>query len=168
MVGQTKGLFEALDQSGLPCVFTAPNADEGGRELRALIEVFAASHDNARLVENLGTKRYFGLMKQATAMVGNSSSGIIEAASFELPVVNIGTRQEGRVRAENVIDVDEAAQSIGAAIAQATSKVFKDRLVGVSNPYCGKTPAAEIIHRSLMSTPLDERLIKKYFSDQPQ
>ena len=165
MKNQTAGLFEALDRCGLPCIFTAPNADEGGRKLRELIESFVDKNDKARLVENLGTKGYFGLMKQAAAMVGNSSSGIIEAASFELPVVNIGTRQEGRVRAMNVIDVDESADSIEAAIIKTTSGEFRDTLRGLQNPYKSKTPAAEIIHKTLMEIPLDERLIKKCFAD---
>lgn len=162
---QTEGLFAALKQSGLPCVFTAPNADEGGRRLRELIEAFIADHENARLVKNLGTRRYFGLMNIAAAMVGNSSSGIIEAASFELPVVNIGTRQEGRVRGANVVDTSENQPAIAAALEKVLSPTFKAGLSGMRNPYKGKERAADVIHRVLMETPLDEKLIKKYFAD---
>jgi len=162
---QSEGLFDALHRSGLPCIFTAPNADEGGRRLRALIEGFVEAHPDARLVEHLGTRGYFGLMTVAAAMVGNSSSGIIEAASFGLPVVNIGERQEGRIRAENVIDVRAEAQAIEKAIAKATSVPFKNSLSGLKNPYRREKPAAEVIHERLITTPLDERLIKKYFVD---
>jgi len=162
---QTAGLFAALEQMGLPCVFTAPNADEGGRQLRDLIETFIAAHENARLVDNLGTRRYFGLMRIAAAMVGNSSSGIIEAASFKLPVVNIGTRQEGRVRGVNVVDTSEDQRAIASALDKVLSPAFKASLADMGNPYKGDEPAADVIHRGLMETPLDDRLIKKYFAD---
>jgi len=162
---QTAGLFKALDQCGLPCVFTAPNADEGGRCLKGLIEAFVKAHPNARLVDHLGTRGYFGLMENAAVMVGNSSSGIIEAASFSLPVVNIGNRQEGRVRASNVIDVNVEESAIENAIRKALSKDFKETVVGLKNPYQAEGLAAASIHKTLIETPLDERLIKKYFVD---
>ncbi|MHA1597313.1 MAG: UDP-N-acetylglucosamine 2-epimerase, partial [Alphaproteobacteria bacterium] len=76
---QAAALFAAIEASGLPAVFTAPNADEGGRRLGALMRAFVTDHPDCRFVDNLGTRAWFGLMKSASAMVGNSSSGIIEA-----------------------------------------------------------------------------------------
>ncbi|MBE0530764.1 MAG: UDP-N-acetylglucosamine 2-epimerase (hydrolyzing) [Rhodospirillales bacterium] len=165
---QAGALLEALDAAGLPVVFTAPNADAGGREIRRLMEAYVAAHPAARMVDSLGTPGYFALMGRAAAMVGNSSSGIIEAASFTLPVVNIGDRQQGRPRAANVIDVARRSDAILAAIRRATSETFRTSLAGLENPYAADHPAGEIIHRMLASVPLDDALLKKGFIDLPQ
>lgn len=162
---QAAPLLDAVGRAGLPVVFTAPNADAGGLAIRRLIEAYVADHADARLVDNLGTPAYFALMGRAAAMVGNSSSGIIEAASFTLPVVNIGDRQQGRPRAANVIDVAGQADIILAAIRRATSASFRSGLAGLKNPYAAERPAAEIIHRTLRSVALDDTLLKKGFVD---
>ncbi len=164
---QAEALLKALAASDLPVVFTAPNADAGGREIRRLIEKYVADHAAARLVDNLGTPGYFALMGKAAAMVGNSSSGIIEAASFGLPVVNIGDRQQGRPRAANVIDVPRRADTILAAIRKANSQAFRASLAGLRNPYAADRPAGEVIHRTLASVPLGDVLLKKGFVDLP-
>src|SRR5262249_46594533 len=78
-----------------PIVFTYPNADTAGLQVIAAIEAFVAAHANARVVKDLGPADYFGMMAASAAMVGNSSSGLIEAPSFALPVVNVGNRQRG-------------------------------------------------------------------------
>ena len=164
---QAEELFGALDGVECPLVFTAPNADTGGRRLRSMIENYTTRRGPARLVDSLGTAAYFGLMTEAAAMVGNSSSGIIEAASFRLPVVNIGDRQEGRVRAENVVDVPLAREEIVAAIGKATSSAFHAELVTLANPYQGPRPAAETIVERLMTVRLGQTLLKKKFADLP-
>lgn len=162
---QAAPMLRALHEAALPVVFTAPNADTGGREIRRLIEDYVSAHPAARLVENLGTPAYFALMGKAAAMVGNSSSGIIEAASFALPVVDIGDRQQGRPRAANVIDVTRTAEAILAAIRRATSRAFRDGLAGLRNPYAAERPAAEIIHHTLAEVGLGDALLKKGFVD---
>jgi len=86
----------ALAKADRPVVFTAPNADTGGRLVLERIQDFVRAHRASRLVLNLGTAAYFSLMRSAAAMVGNSSSGLIEAPSFGLPAVNVGERQRGR------------------------------------------------------------------------
>lgn len=118
------------------------------------------------LVESLGTEGYFGLMACAAAMVGNSSSGLIEAPSFGLPVVNIGTRQQGRLRAENVIDVGYRRDEIIQGITEAIAPAFRERLRGLANPY-GNGHAAEVIVHRLKDIPLNDRLIQKRFVDAP-
>jgi len=164
---QAEALLAALEASGIPVVFTAPNADEGGRRLRAMIRAYVADHDNARYVDNLGTRGYFGLMRAARAMVGNSSSGIIEAASFALPVVNIGSRQEGRMRAANVIDCAAEAAAISKAIARATDSDFRKSLEGMRNPYAADGAASAIIHARLKTVELGPKLLKKKFQNLP-
>jgi UDP-N-acetylglucosamine 2-epimerase len=103
-------------------------------------------------------------MALAAAMVGNSSSGIIEAPSFALPVVNVGSRQAGRVRAANVIDVGYERAEIAQAIGRAMTPEFRGSLHGLDNPY-GDGRAAERIVTRLKSVALDERLICKAFCD---
>ncbi|MBI3011682.1 MAG: UDP-N-acetylglucosamine 2-epimerase (hydrolyzing) [Candidatus Omnitrophica bacterium] len=159
-------LLAALQAITRPMVFTLPNPDTSSRVIRRMIEAFLERQPHARLVENFGTQGYLSIMGYAAAMVGNSSSGIIEAPSFELPVVNIGTRQEGRVRADNVIDVNCARADIAQGIVRALAPTFRARLRGLHNPY-GQGDAAEIIVGRLKDIPLDARLIRKRFIDQP-
>ncbi len=160
-----KALFDALAATNRPLVFTAPNADAGGRALKDSMAAFVAQKRDARFIENLGTRGYFGLMGAAAVLVGNSSSGILEAPSFRLPVVNIGPRQEGRLRAANVIDVGEDEAAIGTGIERALSDDFREGLRNLKSPFRGPRPAAGIIHGVLSRVPLDAKLLKKKFID---
>ena len=162
---QAAELVAALAALDIPVVVTAPNADAGGREVRRRLEEFAETRDDCAFVENLGTPAYFSLMRAAAAMVGNSSSGIIEAASFELPVVNIGDRQQGRPRAANVIDTPCRSRPISEAIREAVGPGFRASLDGLANPYAQDRSAARIIGERLVSVPLEARLYKKGFID---
>jgi UDP-hydrolysing UDP-N-acetyl-D-glucosamine 2-epimerase len=157
-------LLAALETCTMPVVFTMPNADTGGRIIRRMIEAFVQTHPSAQMVENLGTQGYFSMMTIAAAMVGNSSSGIIEAASFELPVVNIGTRQRGRVRAANVIDVAYEKASILEGLKNTLDTQFRAKLRGMRNPY-GSGAASEKIVEVLKQVQLDEKLVMKHFRD---
>ena len=161
---QMTELLAALAACERPVIFTMPNADTNGRIIRRLIAEFVARHPRAHAVENFGTQGYFSLMAVAAAMVGNSSSGLIEAPSFGLPVVNIGTRQHGRVRAENVIDVGSPREEIQEGLATALSPSFRASVRGLVNPY-GEGHAAEIIVKRLTEIPVDDRLIQKRFVD---
>ena len=145
-------LLAALTDIALPIVITYPNADTYGHKIIDAIDRFAAARDNVRAVRHLGTRRYFSLMRHAAAMVGNSSSGIIEAASFKLPVVNVGDRQKGRERARNVIDVGYAAEAIGDAIRRAINPSFRDGLEGLENPYGDGATAPRIVARLVECT----------------
>lgn len=161
---QARELLAALSSCERPIVFTAPNADTGGRVVAQMIKDYVAAHAFAHLVDNLGTQAYFSLMAEAAVMVGNSSSGIIEAATFKLPVVNIGTRQKGRVRGANVIDVGYRREEIMAGIEKALQADFRDSLSGMTNPY-GNGAAADRIIARLKAVPLDQRLLVKRFQD---
>ncbi len=105
-------------------------------------------------------------MSLATAMAGNSSSGIVEAASFKLPVVNIGNRQQGRVMARNVICVECRRDEIVRGIATATSAEFRSGFSDLVNPYGDGRAAGRIVDR-LRTIELDDRLIRKRFHDLP-
>lgn len=163
--GQMAALLSALSDYDGQFVITYPNADAGHGEIIAALERFAAGHPrDTRLVKNAGARRYFDLMASAAAMVGNSSSGIGEAPSFELPVVNIGTRQTGFERAANVIDVACTATAISDAIRKATTADFRSGLRGMRNPYGDGHSSARIVE-TLRTVPLDDRLLRKKFID---
>jgi UDP-hydrolysing UDP-N-acetyl-D-glucosamine 2-epimerase len=155
-------LLAALKACTVPLIFTFPNADTSGRRIIEMIQVFVKETPSARVAANLGTDVYFSLMAQAAAMVGNSSSGIVEAASFKLPVVNIGERQRGRFHAENVIDCGYSRAQILAAIHRAVSQDFRKSLLDLTNPY-GDGHAAERIVSGLKNISLDSSLLLKRF-----
>jgi UDP-hydrolysing UDP-N-acetyl-D-glucosamine 2-epimerase len=157
-------LMAALEDCGRPIVFTQPNADTHGRVIIDAIREYTKSHANAAAVMNLGTDSYFSLMAYAAAMVGNSSSGIVEAASFGLPVVNIGNRQRGRLHAHNVVNVDCNRAAIADAIRLVLSRGFRADARRVTNPYWAGG-AAELIVDRLKTAALDERLLLKRFHD---
>ena len=154
----------ALENSGKPILFTLSNADTGGQSINGMIHQFVASHPHAQAVASLGTHGYFSAMALASAMVGNSSSGIIEAASFRLPVVNIGNRQAGRMHGANVLDCGSSEGEIVAAIQKACSEEFKKSLADLSNPYGDGRAAQRIVDR-LKTQELGPALILKRFHE---
>ena len=158
-------LFAALREIGTSVVVTSPNADTGSRLVSDIIQDVTSQDERFHLVNNMGTQTYFSLMREASAMVGNSSSGIIEAACFKLPVVNIGNRQRGRMRGKNVIDVGHSRAEIVGGIATAMSEEFLTGLENLSNPY-GDGQAAGRIVEKLKSVALDRRLLSKSFYSQ--
>lgn len=161
---QVSNLLEALEAFEMPIIFTQPNADTYGRIIMSAIKEFVANHPMAHLIDNLGTNDYLSMMSYAGAMIGNSSSGIIEAPSFNLPVVNIGTRQRGRVRAANVIDVGYSKEEIIHGIKKAIQPAFRHGLRNLVNPY-GTGNAAEKIVECLKTVILDYRILSKKFHD---
>ncbi len=164
---QTREVLAALDGfTAVQLIFTLPNADTGGREVASLITAFVATHANAHAFASLGQQRYFSLLKLASGVVGNSSSGLAEAPSFGIGTVNIGSRQAGRLKAASVIDCPPTR----AAIADAIDRLLGDErhrvANGAVNPY-GSGGAAEIIAATLATYPLDG-IAKKSFHDLPE
>jgi len=156
-------LLDALADVDHPLIFTYPNTDMGNRKIIDAIQRFAGKRVNTIAVSNLGTRRYFSLMKIAAALVGNSSSGIIEAASFGLPVVNVGVRQQGRTQGRNVINTPDEVDSIRAALQQALSSGFREDLRGMENPY-GDGHAAERIAECLKEVCITPEFMRKVFT----
>ncbi len=154
-------VFAALKQVHRPIVFVYPNADAGSREIIRRAEEFTATNSRARVLVNLDHLMYLSLLKHCAALVGNSSSGIIESTSLEVPVVNVGIRQRGREHAANVIDVPAKRKAILAAINQAISPGFRKSIGGLQNPY-GEGMAAKIIGRVLVAAPLGPKLLFKH------
>lgn len=125
--------LEPLENTHL--IFTAPNADTDGRIILQLIEQFVATHQHARLYSSLGSVRYLSCLQFVDGVVGNSSSGLIEVPTFRKGTVNIGPRQQGRLKAESVIDCAAERKAIGNALARLYSAEFRAMLERVENPY---------------------------------
>lgn len=153
-------LFAALARRSEQIVFCFPNADAGSRRLVEVAREFCDRRATAHLYINLNHIVYWSLLHHAAALVGNSSSGIMETASLALPTVDVGMRQRGRERARNVIDAAPDAASITRAIDEALDSNFRDSLAGMKNPY-GEGRAAERIVEVLTSVELGERLLIK-------
>jgi GDP/UDP-N,N'-diacetylbacillosamine 2-epimerase (hydrolysing) len=164
---QFNELLSALDERpGLRILFTAANADAEGRKINAMIETYAAENkDRSVFVHSLGQKRYLGALNCIGAMVGNSSSGLVEAPSFGLPTINIGRRQEGRIRAATVIDVPPERSAIIAALDKALFNEFRESVKNSFNPY--ESPdTARRIKDAIKETDLS-KLCPKMFYDLP-
>jgi UDP-hydrolysing UDP-N-acetyl-D-glucosamine 2-epimerase len=152
LVDAILGATRSLD---MPALAIWPNADAGGRAIAARLE--AAETTLAGLHASIPRDDYIGLLGGAAVLVGNSSSGIIEAPLLRVPAVNVGRRQEGRDRGDNVIDVPPSVDAVRAAMREAVTPAFRARLSGRS-PY-GDGAAASRIVDAILGTPIDARLL---------
>ena len=157
---EVEAVFTALGNLREQILFCYPNADAGSRELIERTKSFIASRGHGKIFTNLGTVTYLSLLRQVDMLVGNSSSGIMESASFALPTVNVGLRQQGRERPRNVLDADPDANSILQAIDRARTREFRESLTAMANPY-GEGFASETIVRVLTTVPLSQTLLLK-------
>lgn len=130
-------LLAALDQfPEATVIFTHPNADTGGRALIGCVDAWVGQHaDRARAFVSLGQQRYLSLMRESDVMIGNSSSGLVEAPALKRATVNLGDRQKGRLKATSVIDAAEKQVAISAAIKKALSKEFRGTLADTVSLY---------------------------------
>jgi len=159
-VEQMEETLEAVCEIGHQTVVIFPNNDAGSDDLRRMIERYHRPF--MRVERNVPRRVYAGLMKSADVLVGNSSSGLIEAPAFRLPAVNVGDRQRDRARAANVIDVPYDRAAIADAIRQALSPDFRSGLEnGVASPYLSDGRVSERIVEILKTVEIDERLLKK-------
>jgi len=157
---EADALFAALAETTGQLLFIYPNSDAGSLALIERTQALAASRPETRIFVNLDAVTYWGLLGQVDAMVGNSSSGIMEAASFALPAVNVGMRQQGRERAPNILDAPPDSAAILAALHKALDPPFRQGLEGMTNPY-GSGTAAQTIANVLMTVSLEGLLIKQ-------
>lgn len=166
---QINELLEAIDEfSDMSFIITKANADQNGRIINSILEKYAEDHINARVYDSLGMRRYLSALKYASMVIGNSSSGIIEAPSFRIPTVNIGDRQKGRVRADSVIDCKPQKLDIIKAMKEAVKMTESGKLYNVQNPYRGvyKTKTSKIIISTIKDFAQNNRIdLKKIFYD---
>lgn len=157
---QMRETMEAIKELGFQTVLIYPNADAGGRKMIKVIERYK-KYPFIKIYKSLPHIDYLGLMSVANVMAGNSSSGIIETPLFHLPVVNIGQRQQGRERSENIIDVNYNKEQIKRAIKKAIyDKNFKRKVKKSKNPY-GDGKAGIRIARILSKIKIDKKLLQK-------
>ena len=167
---QIENLLAALLLEGVGAVFTKSNADAQGTLINERIAAFCRERPSRYgLYDNLGRTAYLSCLQHLDLVIGNSSSGLIEAPSFHLPTVNIGDRQLGRVKAESVLDVGSSTGEIAAGIRQALSRGWRASLKGVENPYAGPLDGSVSVRikDQLKDAELGERLLKKRFHDAP-
>ena len=157
---ESRALFGALDAAPGPIIFSFPNADAGHQAIIEQARAFCRRRNDASIHTNLDLFTFWGLLKTAGMMIGNSSSGIMESPSLAMPCINIGIRQQGRERARNIIDVPARQAAIVEAIGKAGSDAFRQGLEGMTNPY-GDGRAATRIAGVLKNTPLGQELLMK-------
>lgn len=157
---QMKQTLEAIKELRYQSIVIYPNADAGGRKIIKVIEQYK-KYPFIQIYKNISHREYLGLMRVANGLIGNSSGGIIEAPSFGLPVVNIGTRQENRERADNVIEVDYKKEKIIRAVKKIIfDKKFKEKIKKSKNPY-GDGRASRRITDILSKIKINKELLQK-------
>lgn len=159
---QMQELLDALkDMTDTTLIFTMPNADAGGRALCNMVEEFVREHSNSKVFSSLGQLRYYSCLAQVDGVIGNSSSGLAEAPSFNIGTIDIGDRQKGRLKALSVVSCEPSGTAIKAALKTLYSSDFKSLLKNVENPY-GNGGASKAICETLKQYPL-ENILKKPF-----
>jgi len=158
---EMEAILEAVDTLNIYTVIIYPNADPGSYDIIELIEAYVTSHHNAVFCRSVPFEDYLALMKSASVMVGNSSSAILEAPSFGLPAINVGTRQEGREQGKNIINVPPEIIAIQSAIHKAISdENFREIVACSENPY-GDGCSSERIVKILEDITIDGNLLRK-------
>ncbi len=160
---QFKELLAAIDtQRDSFFIFTKANADTNGRIINQMIDEYVASNPSTCVAyASMGQLRYLSAMQYVTAVVGNSSSGIIEAPSFGITTINIGDRQKGRMQADSVINVVPERKAIETAFIQAVNNRLSERNKNIVNPY-GEGDTARKIAAVLRDQNFDELVVKKF------
>lgn len=161
---QFSELLISLDElENTHLIFTKANCDVGGRVINRMIDEYVQSRRyKAVAFESLGQLRYLSALQYVDAVVGNSSSGLIEAPSFKIGTINVGGRQRGRIKANSVIDCEPYRIPLKKAFERLYSSDFQSRLVQVSNPY-GDGYASEKIIETLKGRAIDSILFKQFF-----
>ena len=160
-------ILAALDDfPDLKILFTKANADHGGALINRMIDEYVSKHpDRCTAVYSLGMERYLSAMSHASVVIGNSSSGIVESPSFGVPTVNIGDRQKGRIRAENVIDCPAERKEVSKTIRRAFSAEFIAIAKSVINPYGDGNTSERIVKHLNQFLSSGHTSLKKTFFD---
>jgi GDP/UDP-N,N'-diacetylbacillosamine 2-epimerase (hydrolysing) len=157
---QIDNLFEALGQFPLQLIITAPNIDCGHEKLFERIQAEVEREKDYIFIPSMGIERYQSMLNYVKFVIGNSSSGILEAPFYKIPTINIGDRQKGRIRHSSILDCNYTTDSIATAIGLAIDPVFLNGLEGMEYQF-GFGEAAEKIVRILQSVRIDQKLMQK-------
>jgi GDP/UDP-N,N'-diacetylbacillosamine 2-epimerase (hydrolysing) len=155
---QTLETIKAVERTGIETVAISPNSDAGSALVTAALDELRPK--NMKIYKNVPREDYASLMKYSSCLIGNSSSALLEAPTFELPCVNIGRRQRGRVQGINVLNCEHNVEEIYQAIQKAIQPSFKLKLKGMLNPY-GDGYSSERIVKILSSIAFDDKLLHK-------
>lgn len=159
VASQIRECMETLVKTGKNYIIIMPNSDAGNDEIFKVYETYKL-HSQFVFITNFSPFDYLAVLKHTNVLIGNSSSGIIEAASFKKPVINIGERQKGRERSANVVDTEVDMKEILSALEYISSSSFKAKLEEVENVY-GSGNSSEQIVTILKQIDINDRLIKK-------
>lgn len=163
---QIQELLAALECfKDMKFIFTKANADAGGRLINEMIEAYAAEHDNCAVFASLGIKRYVNLLRLSAGIVGNSSSGIVEAPALGIPTVNIGNRQKGRLQADSIINCRARKEEIIAAVRESQTASFQKRARNTVNPYGDGNTSEKIVEKLTEYLYQDKICLEKKFYD---
>ena len=161
---QMQALLEALDElEDTQLIFTMPNADPEGSALGAMVRDYVERREHAAVFTSLGQQRYLSCLQFVDGVVGNSSSGLLEAPSFRIGTIDIGTRQRGRLAASSVIHASSDADAIKAALTELRSAAFREKLTLVNSPY-GNGGASEQIVEKLRQVDLAGLKSKPFYN----
>lgn len=155
-----KKKLETLISTGMILIIIMPNSDAGSDQLVKLYQEFSKATSGVYMITSFEQLDYLTVLKHAKVLVGNSSSGIIEAASFKIPVINIGTRQYGRERSANVVDITANSNELSNALSHVLSEEFQENLKTVTNVYEKKNTSSSIVN-VLKSIRKSEEIIQK-------
>jgi len=163
---QFKALLDVCQKhEEMKFVFSKANADANGRIINQMLETYVKEHDNAVVFASLGLVRYLSTVKYSAMVMGNSSSGLVEAPSLGVPTINMGDRQKGRLQADSVINCELFSDDIEKAMALALTAEFKNKARDTVNPYGGANTSREIVGK-LKEFLLDDKInLKKRFYD---
>lgn len=147
-VNQLKSLLSAIEEENeLIYVFTKANADIGGAFINQVLQEFCEIHENCYLFDSLGSRKYLSMLAGCKVVIGNSSSGIYEAPAFRIPTINIGNRQNGRVKAKSIVDCNPNKEEIVKAIKMVQSNSFTKKLKNMKIPFEGGKTAEKILEK---------------------
>lgn len=163
---QAEAHLEALEEfPEWNFIMTKANADQDGRIINRLFEAYASTHRNVKLFSSIGTERYLSAMRYCRMVIGNSSSGLIEAPSFKAPTINIGDRQLGRIKAESVTDCLPEKSDIVSAMQKADAAMEKGLFKETVNPYGDGNTSDQIVQRMKEALCVSGINLKKVFFD---
>ena len=158
---QMETILDAVVESDIKCLINYPNSDAGNREIINVIDSYVSKHDNLFTFKNLDRLNYINLLRNASSLIGNSSSGLLEAPSFNLPAINIGSRQRGRISAENVVFIDHNKKNIVEAIDKVRNDTnFIEMVNKCVSPY-GNGNTTEKVIKVLKNLIIDNEFIYK-------
>lgn len=165
---QFRNILDVMDaHKDMRLIFTKANSDSDGRIINQMIDNYVKDNaEHCAAFTSMGQYRYLSALQYCDVVLGNSSSGIIEAPSFHIPTVNIGERQRGRVRSKSVIDCGNKAEQIEEALKTALLPEFREKIMDIKNPYEGERTADQIIE--IVSKALHDgiEIKKKFFDDE--